>query len=180
VKRVIAGLMMSLDGVVEAPETWTGPYFSPDLGQVVGSLMAASDTMLLGRVTYQTFEGAFAQAGADNPMAAQMNSIAKVVVSTTLQSATWANSTLISADIRAKVTALKEGQGKDVIVSGSPTLVRWLLAEDLLDQLDLLMFPVVRTEGRRLFDGFGDPKDFKLARLEEFSRGVVHAVYQPA
>ena len=86
-RKIVAGLMMSVDGVVEAPETWTGPYFSPEIGQAVGSLMANGDTMLMGRVTYQTFAASFAGNTSD-PMAAQMNAIPKVVVSATLDQAT--------------------------------------------------------------------------------------------
>ena len=82
-RKIVAGLMMSVDGVVEAPETWTGPYFSPEIGQAVGSVMANGDTMLLGRVTYQTFAASFAGNTSD-PMAAQMNATPKVVVSATL------------------------------------------------------------------------------------------------
>jgi hypothetical protein len=78
-RKIVAGLMMSVDGVVEAPETWTGPYFSPEIGQVVGSVMANGDTMLMGRVTYQTFAASFAGNSSD-PMAAQLNAIPKVVV----------------------------------------------------------------------------------------------------
>ena len=80
-RKIVAGLFISADGVVEAPETWTGPYFSPEIGQHIGSLMADGDTMLLGRVTYQTFAASFAGNTSD-PMAARMNAIPKVVVST--------------------------------------------------------------------------------------------------
>jgi dihydrofolate reductase len=172
--------MVSLDGVVEAPETWTGPYYSPEVGQVVASLMAASNTMLLGRVTYQTFEGAFSHAEDDNPMAAQMTDIAKVVVSTTLASADWANSTLIGSDVRGQVSALKEAPGQNIIVSGSPTLVRWLLLEHLLDQLDLLIFPVIQGSGQHLFESFGGARSFTLAASEAFDKGVLHATYRPS
>jgi dihydrofolate reductase len=177
-RTITAGLMVSVDGVVEAPETWTGPYFGPAVGQVVGSLMAASDTMLLGRVTYQTFEGAFSHASDENPMAAQMNNIAKVVVSTTLASADWANSALIRSDVRDQVAALKAAPGRDIIVSGSPTLVRWLLLEGLLDQLDLLIFPVIQGNGRHLFEGFGGTRPLTLATSEALDKGVLHATYR--
>jgi dihydrofolate reductase len=179
-KKVTAGLMVSLDGVVEGPEKWTGPYFGAEVGQLVGTLIGASDTMLLGRVTYQTFQGAFAEAGDENPMASQMNSIAKVVVSSTLESAGWANSRLIRSDARAQVADLKAGRGKDIIVSGSPTLVRWLLSADLLDELDLLIFPVVQGQGRRLFDDYKGDKRLALASVETFDKGVLHVVYRPA
>src|SRR5882757_5243887 len=102
-RKIVAGMMVSVDGVVEAPEAWTGP----DLGQLVGSLMAAGDTMLLGRATYQTFAASFAGNTGD-PMAAQMSAFPKVVVSTTLDKASWENTTLIGGDVAAAIARLKE------------------------------------------------------------------------
>ena len=178
-RKIVAGLMVSADGVVEAPETWTGPYFSPEIGQFVGSIMAASDTMLLGRVTYQTFAAAFA-GNASDPMAAQMNSTPKVVVSTTLDEAGWENSTLIRGDVAAEITRLKEQPGRNINISGSATLVAWLLRQGLLDELSLLQFPVVVGHGKRLFDGEGSQVALTLAHCEAFSTGVVHLIYQAA
>jgi dihydrofolate reductase len=178
-RKIAAGLFVSVDGVVEAPETWIGPYFSPEVGQVIGSLMAAGDAMLLGRVTYQTFAASFAGNTSD-PMAAQMNATPKVVVSTTLDKAEWENSTLIRGDVAAEITRLKERPGKNMNVSGSATLVGWLLRQRLLDQLDLLLFPVVAGHGRRLFAGEASQAGLKLARSETFPTGVVHLTYHPA
>jgi dihydrofolate reductase len=176
-RKIVAGLMVSADGVVEAPETWTGQYFSPELGQHVGSLMAAGDTMLLGRVTYQTFAASFA--GQSGGMADQMNAFPKVVVSTTLDRAEWQNSTLIRGDV-AEVTRLKQQPGKNIIVSGSATLVAWLLRQGLLDELDLLVFPIVVGQGRRLFGGDGGRAELALAGCEAFPAGVAHLTYRPA
>jgi dihydrofolate reductase len=141
VRKLVAGLFVSVDGVVDAPEAWTGPYFSPEIGQVVGSLIAAGDTLLLGRRTYETFAQSFASASGDDPMDAQMNAIRKVVVSTTLESAAWQNSTLVSRDVEQAVTALKEEAGANINMSGSATLVASLLRQGLLDELDLLVSP---------------------------------------
>jgi dihydrofolate reductase len=148
-RKIVAGLMVSVDGVVEAPETWTGPYFSPELGQVVGSVMADGDTMLLGRVTYQTFAASFAGNTSD-PMAAQMNAVPKVVVSSTLDKAEWENSTLIQRDVAQEITRLKEQPGQNINISGSAALVAWLLGQGLLDELNLLLFPVVVGHGKQL------------------------------
>lgn len=175
-RKIVAGLMMSVDGVVEAPETWTGPYFSQEIGEVVGASMAASDTMLLGRVTYQTFAASFA-GNIGDPMAARMNAVSKVVVSTTLDAADWENSSLIRGDA-AEITRLKEQPGKNIGISGSPTLVTWLLGQGLLDELDLLLFPVVVGHGKRLFDGEADQTALTLAHSEAFSTGVVHLTYR--
>lgn len=177
-RKIVAGLMVSVDGVVEAPETWTGPYFSPELGQHVGSLMAAGDTMLLGRVTYQTFAASFA--GQSGGMADQMNAFPKVVVSTTLERAEWENSTLIRGDAAAGITALKQQPGKNINVSGSATLVAWLLRQGLLDELDLLVFPVLAGQGKRLFGGDGGRVELALAGCEAFPAGVAHLSYRPA
>jgi dihydrofolate reductase len=178
-RKIVAGLMVSVDGVVEAPETWTGPYFSPELGQVVGSIMADGDTMLLGRVTYQTFAGSFAGNTSD-PMAAQMNATPKVVVSATLDKADWENSTLIRDDVAQQITRLKEQPGQNINISGSATLVAWLLGQGLLDELNLLLFPVVVGHGKRLFGGQDLTVPLTLARSEAFGTGVVHLIYNSA
>ena len=178
-RKIVAGLMVSVDGVVEAPEAWTGPYFSPDLGQLVGSLMAAGDTMLLGRATYQTFAASFA-GNAGDPMAAQMSATPKVVVSTTLDQAGWENTTLIGGDVAAAIARLKEQPGKNINVSGSPTLVTWLLRQGLLDELNLLLFPVVVGHGKRLFAADGDAAGLTLAHSQALGTGVVQLVYHAA
>lgn len=177
-KKINAGLFVSLDGVVEAPDKWTGPYFSPEVGQTVGALMAANDTLLLGRVTYEGFAEAFA--GQSGGVADQMNSMAKAVVSTTLDRADWQNSTVISGDVTAGITRLKQQPGKDIGMSGSATLVAWLLRQGLLDQLDLLVFPIVVGRGKRMFGTDGDQVPLRLAASQAFGNGVLHLTYQPA
>ncbi len=177
-RKINAGLFISLDGVVEAPENWTGPYFNDQVGQAVGGLMAQNDAMLLGRVTYEGFAAAFgSQSGG---MADQMNSTPKFVVSSTLTSAGWQNSTLISGDVAGQITELKRRPGGGIGMSGSSALVTWLLRHGLLDQLDLLVFPVVLGSGKRLFDEPDGQLPFTLARSEAFSTGVVHLTYEPA
>ena len=178
-RKIVAGLMVSVDGVVEAPETWTGPYFSPELGQVVGSIMADGDTMLLGRVTYQTFAASFAGNTSD-PMAAQLTAVPKVVVSSTLGKAEWANSTLIQRDVAQEITRLKERPGGNINISGSAALVAWLLGQGLLDELNLLLFPVVVGHGKHLFGDQSHTTGLTLARSETFSTGVVQLIYRAA
>jgi len=177
-RKIVAGLFVSVDGVVEAPDTWTGPYFTPEIGQLIESMMDDGDTLLLGRVTYQGFADAFGgQAGG---MADRMNGFPKVVVSTTLDRAKWQNSTLISGNVAEEISQLKQRSGRNITMSGSGTLVSWLLREGLLDQLDLLLFPVVVGHGKRLFEGEGGQAGLKLAASETFSTGVVHLTYQRA
>jgi dihydrofolate reductase len=177
-RKIIAGLFVSLDGVVEAPETWTGPYFNDQVGQAVGSLMSANDAMLLGRVTYEGFCAAFG--GQSGGMADQMNDTPKYVVSSTLASADWQNSTLINGDVAGQISELKQQPGKHIGMSGSSALVSWLLRRGLLDQLDLLVFPVVIGSGKRLFSEPDGKVPLTLTSSEAFSTGVVHLTYEPA
>ena len=176
-RKIAAGLFVSLDGVVESPEKWTGPYFNDQVGQAVGALMAGNDALLLGRTTYEGFAAAFG--GQSGGMADQMNNTPKFVVSTTLTSADWQNSTLISGDVTAQIRALKQQPGRNIGMSGSSTLVSWLLRQGLLDQLDLLVFPVVIGGGKRLFSEPDGPVPLTLTGSEAFSTGVVHLTYAP-
>ena len=176
-KKIVAGLFMSLDGVVEAPENWTGPYFNDEIGQEIGSVMAAGDTMLMGRKTYQTFAASFA--GQSGGMADQMNSTPKLVVSTTLDTAEWQNSTLIKENVAGELGRLKQQPGKNINISGSITLIRSLLRDGLLDELRLQLFPVVIGSGMRLFGDSGQRLSLKLADSRTFGTGVVNLIYTP-
>jgi dihydrofolate reductase len=181
VRKITAGLFTSLDGVVEAPEKWTGPYFNDEVGQAVGALMAPNDAMLLGRVTYEGFAAAFG--GQSGGMADQMNNTPKYVVSDTLASADWHNSTLISGregDVAGQISQLKQQPGHTIGISGSSTLVSWLLRQGLLDQLDLLVFPIVLGGGKRLFSEPDTQVPLTLAGSETFGTGVVHLTYVPS
>ncbi len=177
-RKIAAGLFISLDGVVESPEKWTGPYFNDQVGQAVGALMASNDAMLLGRTTYEGFAAAFG--GQSGGMADQMNKTPKFVVSSTLTSADWQNSTLINGDVAEQIRELKQQPGMNIGMSGSSTLASWLLRHDLLDQLDLLIFPVVIGSGKRLFSEPNGQVPLTLTGSESFSTGVVHLSYEPA
>jgi len=174
-RKIAAGLFTSLDGVVESPEKWTGPYFNDQVGQAVGALMAPNDALLLGRATYEGFAAAFG--GQSGGLADQMNSTQKFVVSSTLTSADWQNSTLISGDVAATIGELKQQPGRGIGMSGSATLVGWLLRHGLLDQLDLLVFPLVVGSGKRLFSESDGQVPLTLTGTEAFSTGVVHLSY---
>jgi len=141
-------------------------------------LMAQNDAMLLGRVTYEGFAAAFG--GQSGGMADQMNNTPKFVVSGTLTSADWQNSTLISGDVAGQIRDLKQQPGGGIGMSGSSALITWLLRHGLLDRLDLLVFPVVLGSGKRLFDDPDGQMPFTLTRSEAFSTGVVHLSYEPA
>jgi dihydrofolate reductase len=177
-RKIVAGLFMSLDGVVETPEKWTGAYMNAEVGQAIGSQMAAADAMLLGRVTYQTFAASFS--GGNDPMATQMNNTPKYVVSMTLGSADWQNSTLIKGDVAAQLTELKQRPGKNIGISGSATLVRSLLRDSLLDELTLIVPPVVVGGGTHLFEGWDQQLALKLVDFKTFSNGVLSLTYARA
>ena len=178
-RKIVAGLFVSLDGVVEAPNEWMGPWFSPELGQAIGSLMGAQDAMLLGRVTYQEFAGHWPQQTGE--MADTMNGTAKYVVSGTLKSADWQNSTLIpAASASAGIAELKQRPGQNIGMTGSATLVSSLLREGLLDELHLFVFPLVVGSGKQLFGTGGGQLPVKLLDSATFQTGTVHLTYAKA
>jgi dihydrofolate reductase len=179
-RKIVSNLFMSLDGVVEAPDRWSLAYWTDEIGQAVGSGMAAADAMLLGRVTYQGFAEAWPGRTVDEDEGAEfMNSVRKYVVSTTLTDVDWHNSVLLQGDPSVAVRALKAESGGEIMTSGSTTLVRWLLAEGLVDELNLLVYPVVVGSGKRLFPEDGPQFPLRLRKSAEFSNGVLHLVYGP-
>lgn len=178
-RKIVSGLFISLDGVIEDADQWIGPWFNPQLGQAVGSMIAAQDAMLLGRVTYETFAAHWPQQTGE--MADTMNSTAKYVVSGTLESADWQNSTRIpAASAFAEIAELKQQQGRNIGMTGSATLVSSLLREGLLDALHLFVFPVVLGAGKRLFAATGERLPLNLIESETFETGVVHLSYTKA
>ena len=175
-----SGLFISLDGVIEAPETWHFDYWNDEMGAVVGAMMAEADATLLGRQTYDEFAAYWPGADPEDPFTAQMNGARKYVVSTTLEDAGWENSTVVSGDeseVRAALAELKETT--NLGTTGSATLVRWMLEQGLVDELHLLVHPVVVGKGKRLFeDGATVPLELRSATT--FATGVLHLVYGPA
>ena len=181
-RKVVASEFVSLDGVVESPEKWHFPYFNDQMGDAIGAAIAASDAMLMGRVLYEEWAAFWPNQDPDeNPVAARMNGVRKYVVSTTLEEPLeWQNSTLIGDNVAEEISRLKEQPGKDISISGSPTLVRSLLEEDLLDELRLMVHPIVVGSGKRLFEDGGDQKALQLVDSKIFSTGVLYLSYQPA
>ena len=174
---ITSNLFISLDGVIGSPETWHFDYFDDEMGAVVGAAMSETDAMLLGRQTYEEFAGYWPNADPNDPITAQMNGARKYVVSNTLADASWENSTVISGDVAAELTALK--QDTRLGTTGSATLVRWLLEAGLVDELHLLVHPVVVGSGKKLFtDGAKVP--LTLVSSTTFTTGVLHVVYAPA
>jgi dihydrofolate reductase len=179
-RKIVAGLFMSLDGVVEAPEQWQFPYFNDEMGQALGAAMATSDTLLLGRRTYQEFAAVWPGRGTGDPVGAWMNTTPKMVVSTTLDTVAWQPSTLLGGDLAEQLGTMKQQPGKHIQVSGSATLVRWLLGEGLLDELGLLVCPIVVGRGRRLFQDWSQQLPLRLVDATTFSTGVLSLTYAPA
>jgi dihydrofolate reductase len=182
VRRVIVSEFVSLDGVMEAPDKWHFPYFNDEMGQAIGSAMAEADAMLMGRVLYEEWAAFWPNQDPDeNPFAARMNDTPKYVVSTTLREPLeWQNSTLIGENVAEEISRLKQQPGKDISISGSGTLVQSLLRDDLIDELRLLVHPIVVSSGKRLFADEGDRKPLELVDSKTFSTGVVYLTYQPA
>src|SRR5215217_2726759 len=151
-RKVIASEFISLDGVVESPDKWHFPYFNDQMGDAIGAAMAQADAMLMGRVLYEEWAAYWPQQDPEeNPVAAQMNGVRKYVVSTTLEEPLeWSNSTLIEGNVAEEIAELKQQPGKDITVSGSGALVRSLLKDGLLDELRLMVHPVVVGGGKRL------------------------------
>jgi dihydrofolate reductase len=169
-----AGLFISLDGVIEAPQTWHFPYMDEQMGAAVGALMGGNDATLLGRNTYEEFASYWPNADPADPMTQAMNGGRKYVVSTTLEKADWENSSVIGvSELATLKTTAKLG------VTGSATLVRSLVELGLIDELHLLVHPIVVGHGKKLFtDGATVP--LALVSSDTFSTGVVHLVYAPA
>lgn len=179
-RKIVAGLFLTLDGVMESPEHWQFPYFNDEMGTEVGAKMATADTMLLGRRTYEEFAAFWPNQSSDVPFADVMNGTPKHVVSSTLDALAWQNSTLINGDVAEGIAELKQQPGENINITGSATLVRSLLGHGLLDELGLMVCPVVVGKGRRLFEEGGEQQGLTLVDAKTFSTGVLSLTYAPA
>ncbi len=180
-RRVGAWELVSLDGVMERPEEWAFSYSDDEMGEASASGIAASDALLLGRVTYEHLAAYWPNQPGGEPMVDYINSVPKYVVSGTLEEPlAWNNSTIISGNMAEEIARLKRQPGKDITILGSGTLVRSLLRDGLLDELTLMVHPVVLGSGKRLFEDRSDARALKLASSRTFSTGVVSLAYRPA
>ena len=184
--RIIVSEFISVDGVVEDPGGaegykhggWTfkfnrgsdGDKFKMD--EVMGS-----EALLLGRVTYEGFAAAWPSRSGD-PFSDKFNSMPKYVVSSTLKKADWNNSTILKGDVVKEVSKLRQGLGGNIMVNGSAQLVQTLIEHDLVDELRLMVFPVVLGTGKRLFGDTSDKKRMRLASSKTVGDGVVVLIYQ--
>jgi dihydrofolate reductase len=183
-RKITAGLFISLDGVVEAPDQWHFPYFNEEMGAAVDATLGAADTVLFGRKTYDSFAGAWPEretaGGEDAGLAKALGDARKIVVSHRKLEFTWRNSEQLQGDLVEAVTALKNEPGGNIGLSGSVSVVRQLLAAGLLDELHLLVHPIAVRKGMQLFDEGEIPIPLRLISSENFKTGVLNLVYGPA
>jgi dihydrofolate reductase len=183
-RKIMAGLFIALDGVVEAPDQWHFPYFNDEMGAAVGETLGAADTVLFGRKTYASFAGAWPEREAagqeDAPFAKLLGDARKIVVSSQKLEFTWRNSEQLQGELIEGVTALKNEPGDGAIgMSGSVSVVRQLLAAGLLDELHLLVHPIAVGKGQRLFEDT-PTTPLRLLSSEALPSGVLHLRYAPA
>jgi dihydrofolate reductase len=176
--KIRSNFFISLDGVVESPDQWHFGYFNDEMGEAISAGAATTDAFLMGRVLYSEWSEYWPQQS-DDDFAKFLNNVPKYVLSSTLTEAAWNNTTIVSGDVAAQVRQIKANTERDITMSGSATTVRWLLAEGLLDELNLLVHPVAVGHGQRLF-AEGASHSLKLLRSTTFSTGVVYLTYAPA
>jgi dihydrofolate reductase len=185
--RIVVTEFVSLDGVVEAPgggESFRhgGWSFEIERGEEGDRFKLdetmSSEALLLGRVTYEGFAAAWPMR--DGEFADKFNAMPKYVVSSTLKDPEWSNTTVLDGEVQDAVGKLKREQDGDIVVHGSPRLVQTLLEHDLVDELRLMVYPVVLGSGKRLFDETSDKKPLRLVDSKIVGDGVAILVYQPA
>jgi len=183
---------MTLDGVMQAPGLpeedfsggftqggWARACWEDVMEQVGREAMAEPYDLLLGRTTYEIFSSAFANSDNNNPTAEKLNHARKFVVSSTLKDLQWQNSELITGDIAAEVSRLKEQDGPLLQVHGSWQLIQTLLSHSLIDEYRLWTFPVVVGAGKRLFADGAVPTNLKLIKSDSSASGAIMSFYQP-
>ena len=170
----------SLDGIIDTP-TWTvGFGYDPAMGQAIGNLMSSCDAILLGRNTYEMFEPAWSTRTAEeDPGAPFMNESTKYVISSTLKAATWQNTKVVGPYSADAIRRVKAEVGGGIYVSGSSTLVHALIADGLLDELHLFVYPITRGTGPRLFPD-NPPTKWSLAHSTTYDNGILYVVYHAA
>jgi dihydrofolate reductase len=178
-RNVVAVELLSLDGVMESPEEWAFSYSNEEMEEANASGMAASDALLMGRVTYEQMAAYWPNQPGGGPMVDYINSVPKYVVSTTLEEPLrWNNSTLIRANVAEEIANLKRQPGENITTLGSGALVRSLLRGDLLDELRLMVHPLVLGTGKRLFEE--GRQALELVDSKTFGTGVLYLTYRPS
>jgi dihydrofolate reductase len=178
VGRIVSNFFIAVDGVVEAPDQWHFPYWNDEMEAAVGAGFETTVGMLMGRRLYDEW-AEYWPTSTDEPVASLFNDMPKYVVSSTLRDASWNNTTIIDGtDPASAIRELKHSVDGDIAMSGSATLVRWLLAAGLLDELRLLVHPIAVGSGQRLFESTPTHR-LDLVRSETFTTGVLNLAYTP-
>ena len=174
-RKLVVSEFVSLDGVIENP-AWTFPYWNDEIAAFKGAETESTDSLLLGRVTYEGFAAAWPESKDEG--AAWMNAVPKAVVTATLDSLTWQNASVLRGDLATEVQKIKQQPGRNILLYGSGMLVQALMDLDLIDQYNLLYYPVVLGKGQKLFEEGREAK-LKLVETKPFSSGVVGLIYVP-
>jgi len=175
--KLVVTSFITLDNVVEDPHLWSGTFQSEDTGELNDAVLAEADAMLLGRVTYEGFAAAWPSRSGDR-FSDKFNSMPKYAVSNSLETAEWNNTTIIADDVIERVRALRADQ--NVLVWGSPTLVQTLIEHDLVDEYVLLVSPIVRGKGIRLFRDGDEQRDLRITEATVLSGGMLALRMTPA
>jgi dihydrofolate reductase len=176
-RNLIVSENLTVDGIMESPDL---SYQSEDMIEVNRQYMLAADALLLGRKTYQEFAGFWPfQTNDQTGVADYINKVAKYVVSSTLDSTDWHNTSILSGDPTAQITALKQQNGKDIVVTGSGELVWSLMRQSLVDEYRLFITPTVRGHGKRLFPDGINAQKLQPIETRAFDSGVVLIRYRP-
>jgi dihydrofolate reductase len=179
-RKIVATEYVTLDGVMDEPGLWSGPFFNDEAIQFKYDELFASDALLLGRVTYEGFAKAWPTMEGTGDFGERMNSMPKYVVSTTLQNPEWTNSHVISANVVEEISKLKEEPGQDLLLEGSGKLLHTLMEHDLVDEYRLMLHPIVLGGGKKLFEDENQTKTLKLVGAKPFTSGIVILTYHPA
>ena len=185
-RKLIVTEFVSLDGVMQSPggepgfahAGWVADFFTDELGAYKEAEQLGADILLLGRVTYESFYGAWPHR--EGPFAEKINTMPKYVASTTLGSSDWHDTTVIASDVAGAVAGLKAQDGGPILVAGSRTLVHHLLAEGLVDELNLQVFPVILGSGARVYPDTPDKTPLELVSSQAMPNGVLAQTYRPA
>ena len=175
-RKVIVTEFMTLDGVVEAPEKWSFPYWNSQTEEFKNAELAATGALLLGRVTYEGFAAAWP--GRTGEFADRFNQMPKYVVSSVLKKLDWSGSEFLPGSLPEAIRRLKATEEGDVVVHGSVTLVQGLMQHNLVDRYHLLVYPLALGKGKRLLRERQHSK-LKLIEAKTFATGVVALIYQP-
>ena len=193
-RKVIAAVFVSLDGVIQAPGGpdedptggfelggWTFPYFDDEAGEVMGELFSEPFDLLLGRRTYDIFNAYWPVVpNSDTPIGQAFNAATKYVATRSDDQFTWENTVVLRGDAAAHVARLRQEDGPRLLIQGSSVLIQSLQKQGLIDVYRLLIFPLVLGKGKRVFGEAGKPQELKLEQHKTFSTGVMLATYTPS